>query len=289
VPSICPSRSGASSSPRPSASGCHLHQRRGLPCRHRPRGAGGHAGGGRRGGRLRSRAASPARHTRWWRYGNVVVLSITGLPDRVRPPRDHRVRRGQQLARGQRSAPWATPLEHLAAPPLRVRVARAGQDAAEPVDPGSSFSTTSGRGTRRCSRTGAARRRRLSTRCRASSTSGDLPRLHSFRQCGGVLPCGLRPVGRCGSMTDASTDKRTALFDEHVAAGGRMSHSRLRHAGAVLVARRGAPRRADPGRDLRRLAHGRGLRPRPARARFRPALLLQRPRKLAIGGPSTRA
>jgi len=90
------------------------------------------------GGRVAFAGSFPLRrHTRWWRYGNVVVLSHHGGYLTVYGHLETiAVRRGQQLRRGQRlgavgNTGWSTS-PHLH---YEVRVARAGQDAAEPVDP----------------------------------------------------------------------------------------------------------------------------------------------------------
>ena len=90
------------------------------------------------GGRVAFAGSFPLRrHTRWWRYGNVVVLSHHGGYLTVYGHLETiGVRRGQQLRRGQRlgavgNTGWSTS-PHLH---YEVRVARAGQDAAEPVDP----------------------------------------------------------------------------------------------------------------------------------------------------------
>ncbi|HOC43386.1 MAG TPA: M23 family metallopeptidase [Thermoanaerobaculales bacterium] len=77
------------------------------------------------------------RHVRWWRYGNVVVLSHTGGYLTVYAHLQNiDVRQSQQLQRGQRlgavgSTGWSTS-PHLH---YEVRAARAGYDEAVPVDP----------------------------------------------------------------------------------------------------------------------------------------------------------
>jgi len=90
------------------------------------------------GGRVVFAGSFPLRrHTRWWRYGNVVVLSHHGGYLTVYGHlQTINVRRGQQLRRGERlgavgNTGWSTS-PHLH---YEVRVSREGQDEAEPVDP----------------------------------------------------------------------------------------------------------------------------------------------------------
>jgi murein DD-endopeptidase MepM/ murein hydrolase activator NlpD len=90
------------------------------------------------GGRVAFAGSFPLRrHTRWWRYGKVVVLSHQGGYLTVYGHLESiAVRRGQQLRRGERlgavgNTGWsASPHLHY-----EVRVVREGQDEAEPVDP----------------------------------------------------------------------------------------------------------------------------------------------------------
>jgi murein DD-endopeptidase MepM/ murein hydrolase activator NlpD len=90
------------------------------------------------GGRVVFAGSFPLRrNTRWWRYGKVVVLSHNGLYLTVYGHlQTITVRRGQQLQRGDRlgtvgDTGWSTS-PHLH---YEVRVARAGEDEAEPIDP----------------------------------------------------------------------------------------------------------------------------------------------------------
>ena len=90
------------------------------------------------GGRVVFAGSFPLRrHTRWWRYGKVVVLSHNGGYLTVYGHlQTITVRRGQQLRRGERlgtvgDTGWSTS-PHLH---YEVRVARPGQDEAEPIDP----------------------------------------------------------------------------------------------------------------------------------------------------------
>jgi murein DD-endopeptidase MepM/ murein hydrolase activator NlpD len=90
------------------------------------------------GGRVAFAGSFPLRrHTRWWRFGKVVVLSHHGGYVTVYGHLETiTVRRGQQLRRGQRlgtvgNSGWSTS-PHLH---YEVRVARPGQDEVEPVDP----------------------------------------------------------------------------------------------------------------------------------------------------------
>jgi murein DD-endopeptidase MepM/ murein hydrolase activator NlpD len=90
------------------------------------------------GGRVEFAGSFPLRrHTRWWRFGKVVVLSHYGGYLTVYGHLDSiTVRRGQQLRRGERlgtvgNTGWsASPHLHY-----EVRVVREGKDEAEPVDP----------------------------------------------------------------------------------------------------------------------------------------------------------
>jgi murein DD-endopeptidase MepM/ murein hydrolase activator NlpD len=90
------------------------------------------------GGRVVFAGSFPLRrHTRWWRFGKVVVLSHHGGYLTVYGHLESiTVRRGQQLRRGERlgavgSSGWSTS-PHLH---YEVRVVRGGQDEAEPADP----------------------------------------------------------------------------------------------------------------------------------------------------------
>jgi len=90
------------------------------------------------GGRVEFAGSFPLRrHTRWWRFGKVVVLSHHGGYLTVYGHLDSiTVRRGQQLRRGERlgtvgTTGWSTS-PHLH---YEVRVVREGKDEAEPVDP----------------------------------------------------------------------------------------------------------------------------------------------------------
>jgi murein DD-endopeptidase MepM/ murein hydrolase activator NlpD len=90
------------------------------------------------GGRVVFAGSFPLRrHTRWWRYGKVVMLSHHGGYLTVYGHLESiTVRRGQQLRRGERlgtvgNTGWsASPHLHY-----EVRVVREGHDEAEPVDP----------------------------------------------------------------------------------------------------------------------------------------------------------